>query len=330
MKILKKLGKYFAATLFIVLVCAFIGIVNKEAERGTFYDLATKEAFGYCMRLVLSGLSSLIPYSLCIAAFLSFWTMNCERWAGFFRALAIGLVLVLPLSALTYCYDWFIRPQMKAASAWKMMEIKMTYPEELADRFDIDKEQMLKRHPMTMPKTKLVAQMDSLKASFQADADTCGLLLSILPDTLASEAYESYRLEEMGVAYRYAAHPAASKDSLMFIQRAELYQHAISTWKTLTELRRYRIEYYDRMLGTAWIYIGYFLFAILGYLLRYKSMKKILTVVAVVIVAIWIYYEIDSIVQTHVQKINTISEQTVGATYNEINGARKNKENKTE
>lgn len=334
MKNLKRLGKYFAITFLVLLVCAFIGILNKEVERGTFYDLATGEALGYCVRLGLSGLSALIPYSLCIATFLSFWKMNSEKWAGFFRALAIGLVLVLPLSVMTYYYDWSVRPQMKAASAREMMDIKLAYPESLADKYDIDKEQILKKHPMTMPKAKLVARMDSLEASLLAGTDTCGLLLAILPDTLASEAYESYRLEEMGVAYQYAVHPTTSKDSLMFIQKEALYQRAISTWESLTELRRCRIECYDRMLSTACIYIGYFLFAILGYLLRYKPIKKILTVIAVLIVAICIYREIDSLVQKHAQKINTISEQTVSATYEEIDRiketARQNRENEIE
>ena len=334
MKNLKRLGKYFAITFLVVLACALIGILSKEVERGTFYDLTIGEALGYCMRLGLSGLSALIPYSLCIATFLSFWIMNSEKWAGFFRALAIGLVLVLPLSVMTYYYDWSVRPQMKAASAREMMDIKLAYPESLADKYDIDKEQILKKHPMTMPKTKLVAWMDSLEASLLAGADTCGLLLAILPDTLASEAYESYRLEEMGVAYQYAAHPTASKDSLMFIQKEALYQRAISTWESLTELRRCRIECYDRMLSTACIYIGYFLFAILGYLLRYKPIKKILTVIAVLIVAICIYREIDSLIQKHVQKTNTISQQTVSATYEEIDRiketASQNRENEIE
>lgn len=327
MKNLKKLSKYFVATFSIVLVCGFTGLVIKEVDKGTFYDLATKEALVFCMQLGLAAFTSLIPYSLSVAAFLSFWAMNGEKWTGFFRALAIGLVLVLPLSAMTYYYDWFIRPQTTAVSAGEIIEMKQTYPQELADKFGIDKEQVLNKMPMTMPKTKLAARMDSLKASFQTDADTCGLLLSILPDTLASEAYESYRLKEMGVAYQYAVHPAASEDSLMFIQHTELYQRAIRAWDTLAELQRHRKEYFDRTLNTACIYIMYFLFAFIGYLLRYKSIKKILTAFAILIVAAWIYHEISSIVQAHAQKVNTVSKQIVSTTYEEIKENREKERN---
>ena len=80
----------------------------------------------------------------------------------------------------------------------------MSYPRELTDKYGITKADVLNKMPETMPETKLVARMDSLNASFQADTDTCGQLLSILPDTLASEAYGIYRLEEKGIAYQYA------------------------------------------------------------------------------------------------------------------------------
>lgn len=44
MKNLKKLCEYFAVAFPIVLVCGFIGLVIKEVDRGTFYDLDTSEA----------------------------------------------------------------------------------------------------------------------------------------------------------------------------------------------------------------------------------------------------------------------------------------------
>ena len=201
MKNLKKLCEYFAVAFPIVLVCGFIGLVIKEVDRGTFYDLDTSEALVFCLQLGMTTFTALIPYSLSIATFLSFWTMKGEKWTDFFRALAIGLLLVLPLSAMTYYYDWSMRPQAMAESAWKIIDRRMSYPRELTDKYGITKADVLNKMPETMPETKLVARMDSLNASFQADTDTCGQLLSILPDTLASEAYGIYRLEEMGIAY---------------------------------------------------------------------------------------------------------------------------------
>ena len=96
MKNLKKLCEYFAVAFPIVLVCGFIGLVIKEVDRGTFYDLDTSEALVFCLQLGMTTFTALIPYSLSIATFLSFWTMKGEKWTDFFRALAIGLLLVLP------------------------------------------------------------------------------------------------------------------------------------------------------------------------------------------------------------------------------------------
>lgn len=205
--------------------------------------------------------------------------------------------------------------------------MKQTYPQSLADKYGVSMEQILNKKPMSMSKTKLAAQIDSLETSFQADIDTCGLLLSTLPDTLASQAYDSYRLKEIGVVYQYAVHPAANKDSLMFIAHSELYQHAIGAWETSNELQRHKQEYFGRTLNTGCIYIAYILFAFLGYLLRYKPIKKILAVFAILIVAAWIYHEINSLVQGYAKKLNTESHQIVDDTYKEIDGI---KEQRTE
>ena len=135
MKNLKKLCEYFAVAFPIVLVCGFIGLVIKEVDRGTFYDLDTSEALVFCLQLGMTTFTALIPYSLSIATFLSFWTMKGEKWTDFFRALAIGLLLVLPLSAMTYYYDWSMRPQAMAESAWKIIDRRMSYPRELTDKY---------------------------------------------------------------------------------------------------------------------------------------------------------------------------------------------------
>lgn len=148
-----------------------------------------------------------------------------------------------------------------------------------------------------MSKTKLIAQIDSLETSFQADIDTCGLLLSILPDTLASKAYDSYRLREIGVVYQDAVHPVANRRQSEVGSTYRIVPARNRAWATSNELRRHRLEYFGRTLNTGYIYIAYILFAFLGYLLRFKPIKKILAVFAILIVAAWIYHEINSIVQ---------------------------------
>jgi hypothetical protein len=326
MKHLKKNCIYFIVIFTIAVACGFAGLVIKEVNKGTFYDLPTEEALSFCVQLGLTAFTSLIPYSLSVATFLVFWAMDREKWTGFFRTLAIGLILVLPLSAMTYYYDWFVRPQMMVISVGKIVDMNHSYPRSLADKYGISIEQILNKKPMSMSKTKLIAQIDSLETSFQADIDTCGLLLSILPDTLASKAYDSYRLREIGVVYQDAVHPVANEDSLRLVAHTELYQHAIGAWETSNELRRHRLEYFGRTLNTGYIYIAYILFAFLGYLLRFKPIKKILAVFAILIVAAWIYHEINSIVQEYAKKLNTESHQIVDDTYKEIDAIRESKQ----
>ena len=69
MKNLKKLCEYFAVAFPIVLVCGFIGLVIKEVDRGTFYDLDTSEALVFCLQLGMTTFTALIPYSLSICHF---------------------------------------------------------------------------------------------------------------------------------------------------------------------------------------------------------------------------------------------------------------------
>ena len=47
------------------------------------------------------------------------------------------------------------------------------------------------------------------------------------------------------------------------------------------------------------------------------------SIFAILIVAVWIYHEINSIVQGYAKKLNTESHQIVNDTYKEIDGIRK-------
>ena len=73
MKHLKKFCIYFIAVFTIAELCGFTGLVIKEVDKGTFYNLATKEALDFCVQLGLAAFTSLIPYSLSVATFLAFW-----------------------------------------------------------------------------------------------------------------------------------------------------------------------------------------------------------------------------------------------------------------
>lgn len=100
-------------------------------------------------------------------------------------------------------------------------------------------------------------------------------------------------------------------------------QKATQSWDTLTELQRYRKEFYGRPLNTMSIYIMYLISALTGYLLRYKPIKKILAILAILIVTAYIFNDINSIIKVHAQKVKVVSKQVVDKTYEEIKEQRK-------
>lgn len=73
----------FYCDFTIAVACGFAGLVIKEVNKGTFYDLPTEEALSFCVQLGLTAFTSLIPYSLSVATFLVFWAMDREKWTGF-------------------------------------------------------------------------------------------------------------------------------------------------------------------------------------------------------------------------------------------------------
>ena len=65
MKHLKKFCIYFIAVFTIAELCGFTGLVIKEVDKGTFYNLATKEALDFCVQLGLAAccnLSGILGY----------------------------------------------------------------------------------------------------------------------------------------------------------------------------------------------------------------------------------------------------------------------------
>ena len=97
MKHLKKNCIYFIVIFTIAVACGFAGLVIKEVNKGTFYDLPTEEALSFCVQLGLTAFTSLIPYSLSVATFLVFWAMDREKWTGFSLKIHQINALTVPL-----------------------------------------------------------------------------------------------------------------------------------------------------------------------------------------------------------------------------------------
>ncbi|MCD8181786.1 MAG: hypothetical protein LUE99_00395 [Bacteroides sp.] len=308
MRNFNKFGKYFAITFLIVFTVAFIWAANNKMDE--LIALPVSRILSICTLLVLAILTSLVCYSLSVATFLTFWNMNNQKWSDFFRSFAIGLIIVVPLSAGVYYYDWHVQAQLTTASTRNLIEMKeYGLPEEIENKFSIDIEQFLSELPGTLPKDKLLFRLDSLKAVYRTDADTCSRMLSCLPDSMAAEAYRAYRLEDLGIAYQCATTSTAGKDSLEFVQQSLLYQQALKLMETSKSLQRYAFEKYSRTMNTAWIYIAYILFAFSGYMLRHKPLRKILGVLAVLIISAYIFQEFSAYAKIQAKKVQSVANE---------------------
>ena len=316
MEILKKLGKYFLITFAITLVCAFIAFANLYGDIGNdaFDVFEPRKAWRYCFILGAMSLTALATYSLGIATLLAFGKLRIRTWGEFARRWAVGLLLVIPLSALVYACDWFVYPPLKKTFTLMTLETKFDYPQEIADRYDISKSEILENMPMVMPKEKIDFTLDSLKLSFNAHADTCRMHLYALPDTMAAEAYNSYHLGAMGIEYGCSPQPAASEDSLRYLQKILLYRYADQAWDAQNEIQQLAKECSKRTNHTIGLYLSYLLSALVVFLLRYKAIKKILAITAVLIVLSYAFKQVGELVEEYAQDTRSISKKVNGAT----------------
>lgn len=306
MRTFRKFGKYFAVTLPIVLVFAFLGVMQNRVGEFLSEALPLSKMLSFCGLLVLGVLTSLVCYSTSVATFLAFWRMNDQGWKYFFRSLYLGLIIIVPLSAGIYFYEWYIGPRIAAASAERFVEVKQYgIPEEIGFEYGINLDQFVNDMPRTLPKSKVELRLDSLGAAFQAGVDTCGQMLSCLPDSFATQAYQSYALEELGVTYQFAAVPSVSQDSIKVIGGVLLYEQATRLMNTSTALQQYVILYYERIVNMIGLYLSYFLFALLGYLLRYKPLAKILGVLVVLIISVFVFRELSSYGEAYAKKVQS-------------------------
>lgn len=197
------------------------------------------------------------------------------------------------------------------------MKISDNIPEEIeyARKHNVEMSDILKEMPMLLPKARLTYKLDSLKNAFDATTDTCSMYLSMLPDTMASEAYNNYRLGSMGVESTCASQPTASKDSLTYIQQELLYRYAEEAWRMENEILRLANEYSIRTRNTIGLYISYILCALVIFLLRrYNPIRKILAVLAVLIVLSYMYKVFGEVVKEYIEDTRSIPQKVIGLT----------------
>lgn len=209
-----------------------------KIEYDVFDVLETYKALKYFFILGVTAFTASVVNSIGIAALFAFNKLKVQTWKEFVCKLGTGLLLVIPLSAMVYYCDWFVYPQMKKEYVRLKLEMTDNVPRDIDNNntyhvyFNSIKNDM----PMLLSKARLTYKLDSLKNAFDAATDTCSMYLSMLPDTMAAEASNKYRLGSMGVELTCASQPTTSKDSLIYIQK---YYYTIMQTRHGTRKQRY-------------------------------------------------------------------------------------------
>lgn len=306
----KRFWKYFIISFAIITLFSTIVIVNQYFDKFMFFSIP----FSYGLRFSLIASAVILPFSLAIAvsisSFIAFRNTSLKGIPNFFKLLAIGLILFLPLSIGLYLYDWNIQPSVKKQSMemfWSMKTYSLS-PEEIKKESEKEVEfnkipDFENSTPTVLSGAKLQFKLDSLKKEQYKQAFECRRLLALLPSEEAKEAYESYKLEQMGIEYQHAETTKISSDSLAYISQVLLYDEASYLSETIMLLGDYRIESYKRTIGGASLILSYLLFAILGYFTRSKTMTKIFGIIAVIIVASYLLNVTTNLITTYLKDI---------------------------
>jgi lipopolysaccharide export LptBFGC system permease protein LptF len=311
----RRFWKYFVITFVVAQLLVTLSAANEYTDQFLDHSVPLSAAFRFCV--IASAL--LLPASLClatsVASFVAFRQLSDGGLIAFFKALGIGFIGFLLLSAVVCFYDWNVQPKFKARSIERLWEIKSgsySYPHAMEDKNDFYKMPNFEDYSESvLSRVKLTHKRDSVENMRNRQIDECARLLSLLPLEQAEKAYEAYRLQQLGVEYKYAPTPNISEDSIAYIQQVQLYNEAAGLAENNMLLGEYRFESYKRSLNAAALLLSFLIFATLGYCLRNKALTKIFGIIAIVIVAIYILTGINRYTEAYLKDTIRINQNSM-------------------
>lgn len=303
----KRFTKYFAISFAIVSVGAFVAIICEKAAKFVELDLPVDKIIAICGMSVLTIVTALACYALSIAIFLTFWRMNNQNWEEFFRSLLTGLIIIAPLAAGIYYYDWYVSPQVVAVSIKQNLEMRQyNTPKQIEEEYNIPFEEFLADMPIVMSRNRLKHRTDSLKVLYSARIDTCRQMQAYLSDKLVASDH-CLVLELLKDSVSTDQHATDSINNRCYVARvivASKHERALTAlMDTQHTLQRYIKQQYDRTINAILLCPVYLLLALTGYLLRYKSLAKIVNVLALLILMIYTFQKFDSYGNTYAEKV---------------------------
>lgn len=305
----RRFWKYFIITFVVVQLLVILSTTNQYLDQ--FFYHAVPLNFGLKFSLVASTL--LLSVSLCsataIASFITFRHMPQQGVSNFFKMLGIGLGVFLIVAVAIYLYDWNVQPGLKKQSMemyWKVKNYSTPSSTDSKFNYTPDFENM---SPGTLSWEKLHYKSDSLREEQIKHIIECNNLLATLPSTEASEVYEAYKLEHMGVEYQYAETSDNIQDSIIYIQQTLLFDKAHELAESTMLLSEYKLENYKRSMNAVSLLLSYLIFATLGYFLRNRSLTKIFGIIAIIIVSIYLLYGVSHLTERYMKNTLKIKER---------------------
>lgn len=296
----KRFWKYFIIIFLVTALTHFAYILATYSP--DFYPLSIDKGLYIALLGALLALPSSLCMAISVAIFVGFRSANFSSTVDFVKTFALTAGCFLVLAGGFYVYNYTLRPRLYLESISSLWQIKTGsfHPTSIedGDSSGFSNPDFENTMPAAFSYQKLHFKIDSLSNAQREHIQESNRLLNQLPKEKADEAYESYKMELLGVEYGYATATNLDPDSIMYIQQYTLYKEAQSLADTYAELVQYKIEYYKRWIDPVSLFLTFFIFAMVGYCSRNKSMNKIFGILAIIIVAVAMFLSISAYTQS--------------------------------
>lgn len=283
----KRFWKFFSIMFLTTMLVNFAYILATYIPE--FYPLSLGQGLNFALLGTLLALPSALCMATAIACFVAFRKANFKGTADFVKTFALTAGCFLLLSGAVYVYNLTVHPEVKVETMLMLFKVKTGrfFPEAIGDNnndnFSVN--YLRNETPIAFSHQKLRFRIDSISDAQKEYIQECHNLLKKLPKELADEAYDSYKMQLLGVEYGYDATTSIPLDSALFLQRNTLYYAALQLADSHAELAQYKIENYKRYIDSVSLLLSFVIFALAGYCSRNKSMNKIFGILAIIIVA---------------------------------------------
>ena len=204
----KKFLKYFLISFLIFEVVLLLNYISRYFE-----DIFGKGIpASNILELIFYSSVTLIGFSLLfgilLATIFSFRYFSSRESFSFKSNILSGLVIMLFISLLHFSFNNWILPKANVELYSLVYEFKSTAPNSEFKRVD---RSLFKQNKIAMSIKELNLHIDTVNTEIEEYIQKSDSLIAFLPDTVATEIYNSSRLESYGVKYKSSTQDTLSE-----------------------------------------------------------------------------------------------------------------------